>query len=69
MLYKCVVNVDGTPQSIEIMDTSTSVHHRQISDSQVQWADAFVIVYSVSDRSSFIWASDLLQVRFYFIIK
>ena len=62
MLYKCNVMVDGSCQSIEIMDTCTSVHHRDLSDGQVNWADAFVIVYSVSDRGSFIWASDLIQV-------
>ncbi|XP_063589016.1 ras-related and estrogen-regulated growth inhibitor-like protein [Penaeus indicus] len=59
MLYKCVLQVDGTPQPVEIMDTSASCD--ESSDAHLQWAEAFVVVYSVTDKESFRWAASTVQ--------
>lgn len=60
MLYKCVLQVDGTPQPVEIMDTSASCD--ESSDAHLQWAEAFVVVYSVTDKESYRWAASTIEV-------
>lgn len=59
MLYKCVLQLDGIPQPVEIMDTSASCD--ESSDAHLQWADAFVVVYSITDKDSFQWAVSTIQ--------
>ncbi|XP_042883531.1 ras-related and estrogen-regulated growth inhibitor-like protein [Penaeus japonicus] len=59
MLYKCVLQVDGTPQPVEIMDTSASCD--ESSDAHLQWAEAFVVVYSVTDKESYRWAANTVE--------
>ena len=60
MLYKCVLQVDGAPQSVEIMDTSANCD--KSSDSYLQWAEAFVVVYSITDKESYRQAASTVQV-------
>lgn len=60
MLYKCVLQVDGTPQSVEIMDTSAACEKN--SDPYLQWAEAFVVVYSITDKDSYQQAASTVQV-------
>lgn len=61
MLYRCVLQVDGTSQPVEIMDTSASC--QAASQAHLQWAEAFVVVYAISDKQSYAQAADTLQVR------
>lgn len=60
MLYKCVLTLDGITQPVEIMDTSASCD--ESSDEHLQWADAFVVVYSITDKESYDWAANTVQV-------
>lgn len=60
MLYKCVLTLDGITQPVEIMDTSASCE--ESSDDHLQWADAFVVVYSITDKDSYDWAASTVQV-------
>lgn len=60
MLYKCVLTLDGITQPVEIMDTSASCE--ESSDEHLQWADAFVVVYSITDKDSYQWAASTVQV-------
>lgn len=66
MLYKCVLQVDGAPQSVEIMDTSASCD--KTSDSYLQWAEAFVVMYSITDKESYQHAASTIQVIIVFSI-
>ncbi|MPC62047.1 ras-related and estrogen-regulated growth inhibitor-like protein [Portunus trituberculatus] len=59
MLYKCVLQVDGAPQSVEIMDTSATCE--KTSDPYLQWAEAFVVVYSITDKDSYKQAVSTVQ--------
>ncbi|XP_045592452.1 ras-related and estrogen-regulated growth inhibitor-like protein [Procambarus clarkii] len=59
MLYKCVLQVDGAPQPVEIMDTWASCEDS--SDAHLQWAEAFVVVYAITDKHSYRWAANTLQ--------
>ncbi|XP_063886121.1 ras-related and estrogen-regulated growth inhibitor-like protein [Scylla paramamosain] len=59
MLYKCVLQVDGAPQSVEIMDTSAACE--KTSDPYLQWAEAFVVVYSITDKDSYQQAASTVQ--------
>lgn len=63
MLYKCVLTLDGITQPVEIMDTSASCE--ESSDEHLQWADAFVVVYSITDKDSYDWAANTVQVITY----
>lgn len=60
MLYKCVLTLDSITQPVEIMDTSASCD--ESSDEHLQWADAFVVVYSITDKDSYQWAASTVQV-------
>lgn len=60
MLYKCVLQVDGAPQPVEIMDTSASSD--KTSYPYLQWAEAFVVVYSITDKESYQRAASTVQV-------
>lgn len=61
MLYKCVLQIDGASQQVEIMDTSATSNGDSSSDAHLHWAEAFVIVYSVSDKNSYKWAANTLE--------
>lgn len=60
MLYKCVLQIDGPSQPVEIMDTSATTSD-EASDAHLLWAEAFVVVYSVSDRESYVHAESTLK--------
>ncbi|XP_071527039.1 ras-related and estrogen-regulated growth inhibitor-like protein [Panulirus ornatus] len=59
MLYKTVLQVDGVAQPVEIMDTSASCD--ESSDAHLQWAEAFVVVYAITDKESYRWAANTVQ--------
>ncbi|GFR21978.1 ras-like protein family member 12 [Trichonephila clavata] len=53
-LYKQSINFDNVITEVEILDTSQCEDH-------IKWADAYVVVYSVCDRSTFEVARKLLE--------
>lgn len=67
MLYKCVLTLDGITQPVEIMDTSASCE--ESSDEHLQWADAFVVVYSITDKDSYDWAASTVQVIVFLLLS
>lgn len=60
ILYKCSVNVDGATQPVQIIDTSLSAS--DVTEAHLQWADAFVLVYSITDKRSFSVIRHMLEV-------
>ncbi|XP_076028253.1 ras-related and estrogen-regulated growth inhibitor-like protein [Oratosquilla oratoria] len=60
MLYKCQLQVEGSPLPVEIMDATPPTHLS--SSVHVHWAEAFVIVYSVCDSRSFKRAKETLEI-------
>ena len=62
MLYKCVRPLEGCQQPVEIID-SAATSSDNVSEEHLQWAEAFIIVYSVCDKDSFNWATYVLQVK------
>uniref|UniRef100_A0A8C5Q4G7 GTP-binding protein n=1 Tax=Leptobrachium leishanense TaxID=445787 RepID=A0A8C5Q4G7_9ANUR len=66
VMYECTLTVDGEDTSLLLMDTSESEVRKLTgsSDSPMRIGHAYIIVYSVTDRSSFESASELrIQLR------
>ncbi|XP_055386561.1 ras-related and estrogen-regulated growth inhibitor-like protein [Condylostylus longicornis] len=55
LLYRQTISLDSGIIEIEIVDIS-SENENEFPTEQVQWADACVIVYSITDRKSFEYA-------------
>uniref|UniRef100_A0A096LQM7 small monomeric GTPase n=1 Tax=Poecilia formosa TaxID=48698 RepID=A0A096LQM7_POEFO len=64
-LYHKRLSIDGRQLNLEVFDPcSQSSEARCILEEPVDWADGFVVVYNISDRSSFINAKSILcQIR------
>ncbi|KAM8892450.1 RERG/RAS-like b [Spinachia spinachia] len=64
-LYHKRMSVDGRQLNLEVFDPcSQSSEARCITEEPVAWADGFVVVYNISDRTSFLNAEGLLrQIR------
>nr|XP_043872654.1 RERG/RAS-like b isoform X1 [Solea senegalensis] len=65
-LYHKRLSIDGRQLNLEVFDpcSEQSSEARCILEEPVDWADGFVVVYNISDRSSFIRAKNiLLQIR------
>ncbi|VVD04135.1 ras-related and estrogen-regulated growth inhibitor-like protein [Leptidea sinapis] len=60
LLYRQTVPINGTPIDLEVIDVSGSNADRFPAE-QIQWADACLLVYSVTDRSSFEYATEVLN--------
>ncbi|OWR55336.1 ras-related and estrogen-regulated growth inhibitor-like [Danaus plexippus] len=60
LLYRQTVPINGTPVELEVIDVSGS-NLDTFPTEQIQWADACLLVYSVTDRSSFEYATDILN--------
>ncbi|XP_076348896.1 ras-related and estrogen-regulated growth inhibitor-like protein isoform X1 [Tachypleus tridentatus] len=60
LLYKHEVFVDSQPCEVEILDT-TRFQDDVFPADKVDWADAFIVVYSIADRRSFQVATDSLK--------
>ncbi|RWS12437.1 ras-related and estrogen-regulated growth inhibitor-like protein [Dinothrombium tinctorium] len=64
-LYHHSLNFDETKTEIEIMDTSSCKHScsqsAQCLNDHISWGEAFVVVYSICDKRSFIHARYLLE--------
>ncbi|XP_034390250.1 RERG/RAS-like b [Cyclopterus lumpus] len=64
-LYNKRLSIDGRQLNLEVFDPcSQSSEARCILEEPVDWADGFVVVYNISDRTSFINAQIILrQIR------
>ncbi|KPI94650.1 PREDICTED: ras-related and estrogen-regulated growth inhibitor-like protein [Papilio xuthus] len=60
LLYKQTVPINGMPVELEVIDVSGS-NTDKFPAEQIQWADACLLVYSVTDRSSFEYATEVLN--------
>ncbi|KAL5010125.1 hypothetical protein ScPMuIL_012430 [Solemya velum] len=52
-IYSHICLVDGKQFNLQIMDTGWQTETSDIKEDQLQWADAFLIVFSLTDRFSF----------------
>lgn len=59
--YKSEVMVDGEPIIFELLDTCLKDETEQVRDEVVQWADGFLLVYSITDRNTFNFVKTLRQ--------
>lgn len=59
--YKSEIMVDGEPVIYELLDTCSTEEAELPRDEIVQWADGFMLVYSITDRSTFNHAKTLRQ--------
>lgn len=50
--YSCNKCIDGETVSLEVLDTAALEENSKL-ESNIKWADAFILVYSVTDRCSF----------------
>ncbi|XP_073538906.1 GTP-binding protein REM 1 [Phyllobates terribilis] len=63
-LYQCTLTVDGEDTSLLLMDVCEIQKRTNGCDSALRMGHAYIIVYSVTDRSSFESASELrIQLR------
>lgn len=59
LLYRQTVALDSGPLDVEIVDISAESEN-YFPIEQIQWADACLIVYSITDSESFKYASNAL---------
>ncbi|XP_061678926.1 RERG/RAS-like b [Syngnathoides biaculeatus] len=64
-LYRKRLSIEGRQLNLEVFDPcSQSSEARCILEEPVEWADGFVVVYNISDRTSFLDAKNILrQIR------
>ncbi|KAF4082768.1 hypothetical protein AMELA_G00131380 [Ameiurus melas] len=61
-LYQKRLSIDGRQLNLEVFDPcSQNVETRCILEEPVDWADGFVVVYTISDHMSFLNAKNILQ--------
>ncbi|CAH2067248.1 unnamed protein product, partial [Iphiclides podalirius] len=60
LLYRQTVPINGMPVELEVIDVSGS-NADKFPAEQIQWADACLLVYSVTDRNSFEYATEVLN--------
>ena len=58
MLYRSVLTVSGSPHNVELLDVSGE----RLQDEVVDWAEAFIIVYSITDDKSLITSKETLDI-------
>ncbi|BES89350.1 small_GTPase [Nesidiocoris tenuis] len=61
LLYRQTVTINNAPVEVEIIDVSGETRDSSFPSEQVQWADGCVIVYSITDRLSFQYATEALD--------
>ncbi|KAG7327112.1 hypothetical protein KOW79_008718 [Hemibagrus wyckioides] len=64
-LYQKRLSIDGRQLNLEVFDPcSQNVESTGILEEPLDWADGFVVVYTISDRTSFLNAKNILhQIR------
>ncbi|XP_022185150.1 ras-like protein family member 11B [Nilaparvata lugens] len=61
LLYKQTMMINNAPVELEIIDVSGESRDACFPVEQVQWADACVVVYSITDKQSFSYALEALD--------
>jgi len=59
--YKSELMVDGEPVLFEVLDPCSKEETEVPRDEIIQWADGFLLVYSITDRPSFNYVKILRQ--------
>lgn len=59
--YKSEIMVDGDPVIFEVLDTCSKEPTEMPKDEVIQWADGFLLIYSITDRASFNLVKTLRQ--------
>ncbi|XP_064490301.1 ras-related and estrogen-regulated growth inhibitor-like [Ornithodoros turicata] len=59
--YKSEIMVDGEPVLFEVLDTCIRADGELPREDTLQWADGFMLVYSIVDRGSFKYVRQLRQ--------
>ncbi|XP_064417457.1 ras-related and estrogen-regulated growth inhibitor-like protein [Latimeria chalumnae] len=61
-IYRKRLSLDGRQMNVEIYDPCSQVcDGKSFLSDQVHWADGFIVVYDISDRSSFVLAKALVR--------
>ncbi|KAG5270324.1 hypothetical protein AALO_G00191370 [Alosa alosa] len=61
-LYRKRLSIDGRQLNLEVFDPcSQTGESRCILEEPLEWADGFVVVYNISDRTSFLNAKNILR--------
>ncbi|KAJ8396713.1 hypothetical protein AAFF_G00015510 [Aldrovandia affinis] len=61
-LYRKRLSIDGRQLNLEVFDPcAQSAESRCILEEPVDWADGFIVVYNISDRTSFLNAKNILR--------
>ncbi|KAF4079740.1 hypothetical protein AMELA_G00181730 [Ameiurus melas] len=62
-IYRKRMSVDGRQLNLELYDPcSQPCEGKSTLNEQIHWADGFVVVYDISDRSSFITATAIVHL-------
>ncbi|KAG9339942.1 hypothetical protein JZ751_022257 [Albula glossodonta] len=62
-IYRKRMSIDGKQMNLELYDPCSQPCEGQFSlNEQMHWADGFVVVYDISDRSSFITAQAIVHL-------
>ncbi|XP_051248034.1 ras-related and estrogen-regulated growth inhibitor-like protein [Dicentrarchus labrax] len=62
-IYRKRLSVDGRQINLELYDPcSQSCEGKSTLNNQIHWADGFVVVYDISDRSSFLTAKAIVHL-------
>ncbi|KAL2102662.1 hypothetical protein ACEWY4_001830 [Coilia grayii] len=62
-IYRKRLSIDGRQQNLELHDPcSQPCEGKSTLSEQIHWADGFVVVYDISDRSSFLTAKAILHL-------
>ncbi|KAL4660283.1 ras-related and estrogen-regulated growth inhibitor-like protein [Arapaima gigas] len=62
-IYRKRLSIDGRQLNLELYDPcSQTCEGKSSLNDQMQWADGFVVVYDISDRSSFLAAKAIIHL-------
>ncbi|KAL0964935.1 hypothetical protein UPYG_G00274640 [Umbra pygmaea] len=62
-VYRKHLSIDGRQLNLELFDPCSQVSEGKATlNDQIHWADGFVVVYDISDRSSFITAKAIIHL-------
>ncbi|XP_030644289.1 ras-related and estrogen-regulated growth inhibitor-like protein [Chanos chanos] len=62
-IYRKRLSIDGRQVNLELYDPcSQSCDEKSTLNDQIHWADGFVVVYDISDRSSFLTATAIIHL-------
>ncbi|XP_066556977.1 RERG/RAS-like b [Amia ocellicauda] len=61
-LYRKRLSIDGRQLNLEVFDPcSQSAESRCVLEEPLEWADGFIVVYNISDRTSFLNAKNIVH--------